>query len=167
MSSTGQIYDRAAKRRGDKFDQSMTRSLSRMLNDILILEQQWLPNQTFHQFHDLYTELYLHRLWVVSEEHLQRVACQQGTLTLPDTWFRPPLWDWLVLQLLKPDSWNLPCLYSTFHLENPLVLSRFCSILIMTQLHPRDPENRQQNRFSERRFSEKTQLQPVEWESVA
>ena len=26
----------------------------------------------------------------------------------------------------------------------------------MTQLHPRDPENRQQNRFSERRFSEKT-----------
>ena len=36
----------------------------------------------------------------------------------------------------------------------------------MTQLHPRDPENRQQNRFSERRFSEK-QLQPVELESVA
>ena len=25
----------------------------------------------------------------------------------------------------------------------------------MTQLHPRDPENRQQNRFSERRFLEK------------
>ena len=25
----------------------------------------------------------------------------------------------------------------------------------MTQLHPGDPENRQQNRFSERRFSEK------------
>ena len=37
----------------------------------------------------------------------------------------------------------------------------------MTQLHPRDPENRQQNRFSERRFSKKTQLQPFEWESVA
>ena len=30
-------------------------------------------NQTFHQFHDLYTELDLHRLWVVSMEHLQRV----------------------------------------------------------------------------------------------
>ena len=30
-------------------------------------------------------------LWVVSMEHLQRVvASQQGTLTLPDTWFRPP-----------------------------------------------------------------------------
>ena len=54
------------------------------------------------------------------------VACQQGTLTLPDTWFRPPLWDLLVLQLLRPD---LPCLYSTFHLEYSLVLSRFCSYL--------------------------------------
>ena len=30
-------------------------------------------NQTFHQFHDLYTVLDLHRLWVVSMEHLQRV----------------------------------------------------------------------------------------------
>ena len=39
----------------------------------------------------------------------------------------PPFWDLLVLQLLKPDSSNLPCLYSTFHLEYPLVLSRFCS----------------------------------------
>ena len=38
----------------------------------------------------------------------------------------------------------------------------------MTQLHPWDPENRQQNRLSERRFSKKkNQLQPVEWESVA
>ena len=55
------------------------------------------------------------------------VACQQGTLTLPDTWFRPPFWDLLMLQLLRPNSSNLPCLYSTFHLEYPLVLSRFCS----------------------------------------
>ena len=30
-------------------------------------------NQIFHQFHDLHTELALHRLWVVSMEHLQRV----------------------------------------------------------------------------------------------
>ena len=30
-------------------------------------------NQTFHQFHDLDTELDLHRLWVVSKEHLRRV----------------------------------------------------------------------------------------------
>ena len=30
-------------------------------------------NQTFRQFHDIDTELDLHRLWVVSMEHLQRV----------------------------------------------------------------------------------------------
>ena len=57
------------------------------------------------------------------------VASQQGTLTLPDTWFRPPFWDLLMLQLLRPNSSNLPCLYSTFHLEYPLVLSRFCMII--------------------------------------
>ena len=44
-------------------------------------------------------------------------------------------------------------------LDNDTQLFIFISILIMTQLHPRDPENRQQNRFSERLFSEK---QPVE-----
>ena len=54
------------------------------------------------------------------------VASQQGMLTLPDTWFRPPFWDLLMLQLLRPNSSNLPCLNSTFHLEYPLVLSRFC-----------------------------------------
>ena len=83
--------------------------------------------QTFHQFHDLYTELELHR--IMSGFHgafATGVARQQETLTLPDTWFRPPFWDLLMLQLLRPNSSNLPCLYSTFHLEYPLVLSRFC-----------------------------------------
>ena len=42
--------------------------------------------------------------------------------------FRPPIWDLLMLQLLRPNSSNLPCLYSTFHLEYPLVLSRFCFV---------------------------------------
>ena len=40
-------------------------------------------------------------------------------------------------------------------LDNDTQLFIFISILIMTKLHPRDPENRQQNRFSERRFSKK------------
>ena len=53
------------------------------------------------------------------------VACQQGTLILPDTWFRLTFWDLLVLLLLRPDSPNLSCIHSTFHLEYPLVLSRF------------------------------------------
>ena len=39
-------------------------------------------------------------------------------------------------------------------LLNDTQLFIFISILIMTQLHPRDPENGQQNRFSEQRFSE-------------
>ena len=33
----------------------------------------------------------------------------------------------------------------------------------MTQLHPRDPENRQQNRFSERRFSKKKNPVTTGW----
>ena len=83
------------------------------------------------------------------------VANQQGSLTLPDTWFCPildlhvfqllrpetlsiihymyslpftthNLFDLIwMLQLLRPNSSNLPCLYWTFHLEYPLVLSRF------------------------------------------
>ena len=40
-------------------------------------------------------------------------------------------------------------------LDNDTQLFIFIYILIMTQLHPRDPENRQQNRFSEQRFLEK------------
>ena len=82
-------------------------------------------DQTFHQFNDLYTEFDLHR--IMSGFHgifSMGVACQQGTLTLPDTWFRPTLVDLHVFQLLRPDSLNLSCLYSTFHLEYILVLSR-------------------------------------------
>ena len=88
-------------------------------------------DQTSHQFHDLYTEPDLHR--IMSGFHgafATGVASQQGTLTLPDTWFRPRIWDLLVLQLLRPNSSNLPCLYSTFHLEYPLVLSRFCHLIV-------------------------------------
>ena len=102
-------------------------SLSRMLNDILTLNQSDYPtNQTFHQFDDLDTDFDLHR--ITSGFHgafATGVACQRGTLTLPDTWFRPPFWDLLMLQLLRPNSSNLPCFYWTFHLEYPLVLSRF------------------------------------------
>ena len=59
--------------------------------------------RTFHQFHDLYTELDLHQ--IMSGFHgafATGVASQQGTLTLPDTWFRLPFWDLLMLQLLRP-----------------------------------------------------------------
>ena len=85
-------------------------------------------NQTFHRFHDLDNDFDLHR--ITSGFHgafatVTGVACQQGTLTLPGTWFRPPFLDLLMFQLLRPNSSKLPCLYSTSHLEYPLVLSRF------------------------------------------
>ena len=82
--------------------------------------------RALHWFNDR-TELDLH--------HFKRsfhgafatgLACQQEAITLTDTWFRFPFWEFLVLQLLRPDSTNSPCLYSTFHQEYPLVLSRFC-----------------------------------------
>ena len=38
----------------------------------------------------------------------------------------PLFWDLVGLQFLIPDFLNLPCLYSTFHLEYPSVLFRFC-----------------------------------------
>ena len=102
-------------------------SLSRMLNDILTLDQHWLPNQS--DFPPITWPLY--RAWpspIMSGFHgafATGVACQLGTLTLSDTWFRPQLWDLLVLQLLRPDYSNLPCLYSTYHLEIPLYFLEF------------------------------------------
>ena len=56
------------------------------------------------------------------------VACKHGVLTFPDTWLRLPLWGGgglLMLQLLKQVFSNLRCLFSTFYLEYPLVLSLF------------------------------------------
>ena len=62
-------------------------SLSRMLNDILILDQPWLPNQS--DFPPISRPLY--RAWpspIMSGFHgafETGVACKQGTLTLQDT----------------------------------------------------------------------------------
>ena len=100
-------------------------SLSRMLNDISdfqtlrfsINSSHWIwawPSPNFEWFP-----------WIICK------GCQQGTLNLPDTWFRPPFGDCLVHELLRPDSSNLSCLYSTFHLEFPLVLSRFRLVKII------------------------------------
>ena len=56
--------------------------------------------------------------WVVSMEHLQRLwHASRERLPFRTPSSVPPFWDLLVLQLLRPDSSNLPCLYSTFHLE--------------------------------------------------
>ena len=96
--------------------------------DILTLDQQFLLNRSdFHRFHDLDTDLEIHRIMKGSNGAFATgVACMLGTLTLPDTWFRHPFRDLLVLQLLRPDFSNLPGIYSTFHLEYPSVLFQFC-----------------------------------------
>ena len=83
-------------------------------------------DQTFHQLHDFNTELDLHRITSCFYGAVATVVtCQQGTLTLR-TPCSVPFWDLLMLQLLRPAFPNLPCLFSTFHLEYFLVFSRFC-----------------------------------------
>ena len=86
------------------------------------------------------------------------VACQQGMLTLLNTWFRPPFWDLLILQMLRPDFPNLPCLSSTFHLEYTSILlcpmkscvffddvcqsvRGQCSILLIVEVYRNSPCN--------------------------
>ena len=84
-------------------------------------------DQTFHQFHELNIVHDFHRIMSGFYGTFPTgVACKQGALTLPDTWFLPPFLDLLMLKLLWPDFTNLSCLFSTLHLEYLLVLSRFC-----------------------------------------
>ena len=98
-------------------------SLSRILNDILTLDRQWLLNRS--DFPPI--SLPWCRAWPSPNGAFATgVTCQQGTLFLLDTLLRPPFWDLLMFKLLRPDSPNLPCLYSTFHLEYPLVISWVC-----------------------------------------
>ena len=66
--------------------------------------------------------IYFHREF---HSYMVRVFCMTDDSVC--TWFS--WFSLLMLQLLRPNSSNLPCLYSTFHLEYPLVLSRFCLLL--------------------------------------
>ena len=96
-------------------------------------------DQTFHQFHDPHTELDLHRItsgfhWALA----MSVTCQQGTLTLPDTWYRPPFGDSLMLKLLRPVFPSLPCLFSNFHLLK-ISLGAFSILLIVREPDPNSP----------------------------
>ena len=78
-------------RYGD-LDKQYRVSLSRMLIGILSLDKffDFPTAQTVQQFRDDDTEFDLHR--ITSGFHgafSTGMACQKGTLTLPDTWFRP------------------------------------------------------------------------------
>ena len=110
-------------------------SLSRMLNDILILDQQWLPNQS--DFPPISWHLY--RAWhspimSVFHGHLQRVWHASRERLPFRTPGSVPIVGLACAPTVRPDSSNLPCLYSIFHLEYPLVLSRFCFVLIEQSL---------------------------------
>ena len=51
-----------------------------------------------HQIYDIDTEFDLYRITSgFHEASATGVACQQGALTLPDTWYRPLFWDLFVL----------------------------------------------------------------------
>ena len=109
-------YRKFYDRYGDLIQQYEV-SLLRMLNDILTLDQQWLPtDQTFHQFYVTLPSLTFTELWVV--------ACKQGTLILPKTWFWPfgtclcsNCWD----QILRTFH-----VFTRFFTLNTHWYSRFC-----------------------------------------
>ena len=72
-------------------------SLSRMLNGILTVAlanySDFPTDQTFNQYHDLNTELDIHRTTIsFYGAFATGVGCQQGTLTPPCTW-SCPIWD--------------------------------------------------------------------------
>ena len=87
-------------------------------------------DKTFHQFHDLNTEIDLHRIksgfyWAFATD----MSCQQWTRTLPDTWFRSSFWDLLMLQLLRTDFPNFLLDFSWFCLGRKYAsfgLSAYC-----------------------------------------
>ena len=87
-SSFGKFYGRY----GDLIQQYEV-SLSRMFNDILILDQHWLPNWSdflpisWPWYLD--TERDLHRIIFVSMEHCKGCDMPTGNANIPDTWFRP------------------------------------------------------------------------------
>ena len=84
-------------------------------------------DKTFHQFHDPDTELDLHRIMGGFYGAFATVlACQQGTLSLLDTWFRLPFSGLARAPVVATSFPKLAvCLFSTFHLEYPSELSRF------------------------------------------
>ena len=93
-----------------------------------------------------------------SFEHVQKSPTSRRLLCNLAGTDRGPccdLCDWWKLSVAERSQRGCnECLTGAL-LDNDTQLFIFVSILIMTQLHPRDPENIQQNRFSERRFSKK------------
>ena len=95
-------------------------------------------NQTIHPFHNLDTDLDLHRF--TSGFHgafATGVTCKQGILIRPDAWFRPAFFGLAYAQIVETSYPNLPCLFATFHLEYRSVLSWFCFAWTIRNIHYR------------------------------
>ena len=88
-------------------------------------DQLGRPFEALHPFVHLMTltpNLSLTELLMVSMEHLQWTwHASKECFPFWSPGSVPRFGDLLVLQLLRLYSLNLPCLYSTFHLEYPLV----------------------------------------------
>ena len=88
---------------------------------------------TFHQFHDLDTELDLHP--ITSGFHgvfATDVTCQQGTLILPNTWFRPVLSSLLGLAYAAIVETTFPELAVPFLDFSPRVSRGTFSVLLIS-----------------------------------
>ena len=102
--------------------------LSRMLNEILTLDQLLLPNRS--DFLPISWPWY--RTWPSPNYEWFPWSISNGCdmpagNAYPSRHLVPsPFLDLLVLLLLRSDFSNLQCPYSTFHIEYPSVLSRFC-----------------------------------------
>ena len=108
-----------------------------MLNVILTSDLLDSPtDHIFHQFRDLDIELDLHRITgSFRGVFAMDVACQQGTLTLPDTWFHSPLLKLAYPRIVETIFPELVLVFSTFEFEYPSVLSMFLQIILCVILY--------------------------------
>ena len=83
----------------------------------------FLTNQTFHKYYDLGTDLNLRRINIARSFNgafATDVACQQGTLTLPDNRFRHFL-ELAYAHIVETSFTELTVSFLEFHLEYPSV----------------------------------------------
>ena len=85
----------------------------------------FLTDHNFHLLHDLNTELDLHRFTSgLYGAFAMGLACQQGTLTRSDTWFRSPFLGLAYAPIdLSPFSWHV-----AFHVA--FLTSFYCDVTI-------------------------------------
>ena len=109
-----------------------------MLNDILTLDQQWLPNHSdfppisWLWYQALPSPNYEWFPWSICDGYDMPAgnAYPSGHLVAP-----PPYFGTCLCSNCWEQSSKLSCLYPTFHLEYSLVLSRFCLYTTCIKIH--------------------------------